>query len=51
MSADEVLMYMRKAKQCASQDNQIDALIRAIQKAGEAIRELEAKVKRLENKW
>ena len=49
MSADQVLMYARKAKRLSSADNQIELLIKALEQAGQAIRELESKVRSLDN--
>lgn len=50
MSAEEVLTYMRRAKHSSSPDNQIDSIIKALEKTGQALRELEAKVSKLENR-
>jgi hypothetical protein len=51
MSVDHVLMHVRQAKECASSENQIDSIIKALEMTGRTLRELEARVNKLEKKW
>lgn len=51
MSIDHVVMHTRQAKECASQENQIDSIIKALEMTGRILRELEARVTKLEKKW
>jgi len=49
MSSDQVLMYVRRAKHASSPDNQIEILLKGLEQAGKALRELESRVSSLES--